>query len=260
MAPPLSIPVVAVVGSRHSGKTATTEIIVKGLVKKGYRVATAKHIHGSDFTIDTERRDTWRHAKAGAHMTIAVAAEELTTIRKVDTTRLSLCDITKDCEDNTDAMIIEGFRGLVAKDPAVPKIVTVKNGVEISEATRFFKPILAFAGEILETEKEESKIPVVSVAKQSRNLIAIIDKRISPIIAKRRETVASMSIEINCRQLQLNHYVQKVTRNVLLAILSTLKGAELEGNENIQIRIISPNKPTKQSSASSHRSLGAREK
>ena len=241
---PSGIPVIAVVGSRHSGKTAAVEAIVRELTKKGYRISTAKHIHGPNFTIDTEGRDTWRHTKAGAHITIAVAAKELTTIRKTDTTKLSLSDITKNCEDNTDAIVIEGFRGLVAQDPTVPKIVTVRNKNEIDEATQFFKPILAFAGEIPEAEEREQKIPIVNVTKQTANLIEIIDKRISPIIAKRRETTISTTIEINGRPLPLNPYVQKVTRNVLLAILSTLKGAEPRGNENIQIRITSPSEPT----------------
>jgi len=244
MTPLLPIPVIAVVGSRHSGKTAATEAIVKGLTSKGYRIATAKHIHGPDFTIDTEGRDTWRHAKAGAHITIAVATKELTTIRKMNTIKLSLSDITKNCDDNTDAIVIEGFRGLVAQDPTVPKIVTVRNKNEINEAIQFFKPILAFVGKIPEAEIEKQEISVVNIAKQREKLIEIIDKRISPIIAKRRETTVSTSIEINGKPLPLNPYVQKVTRNVLLAILSTLKGADPKGNENIQIRITSSNKPT----------------
>lgn len=241
---PSGIPVIAVVGSRHSGKTTAVEAIVRELTKKGYKVATAKHIHGPNFTIDTEGRDTWRHTKAGAHIAIAVAARELATIRKTDTTKLSLSDIIKNCEDNTDVIIIEGFRRLVAQDPTVPKIVTVRNKNEINEAIQFFKPILAFVGKIPEAEIEKQEISVVNVAKQREKLIEIIDKRISPIIAKRRETTVSTSIEINGKPLPLNPYVQKVTRNVLLAILSTLKGADPKGNENIQIRITSSNKPT----------------
>ena len=240
----LPIPLVAVVGSRHSGKTTATELIVKGLTSKGYRVATAKHIHGSDFTIDTEGRDTWRHTQAGAHTTVAVAAKELTTIRKIDTTKLSLADITRNYEEDSDIIIIEGFRGLVAQDPTVPKIVTVRNREEIDEATQFFKPILAFVGEIPEAKEGESVIPVVNVTKHAGNLIEIIDKRISLAIEKRRVTTISTTIEINGKPLPLNPYVQKVTRNVTLAILPTPKGTNAKGTENIQIKITNPSKPT----------------
>jgi len=37
--------------------------------------------------------------------------------------------------------------------------------------------------------------------------------------------------------LPLNPYVQKVTRNVLFGVISTLKGATIEGDENIFIKI-----------------------
>ena len=55
---PLGVPRISVVGSRHSGKTATVEAIVRELTGRGYKVATAKHIHDANFTIDTEGRDT----------------------------------------------------------------------------------------------------------------------------------------------------------------------------------------------------------
>jgi molybdopterin-guanine dinucleotide biosynthesis protein B len=242
MTPLLPIPVVAVVGSRHSGKTTTTEAIVKGLASKGYRVATAKHIHQPNFTIDTEGRDTWRHAKAGAQTVTVVSENELATIEKVDTTKFVLNDITGNCGNSTDVMVIEGFRGLVAQDATVPKVVTAKNKAEINEALRVFKPILAFSTLLREQEIGTSQIPLVDVRKKPEKLVEIVDARVSPIIRKRRETQDSVDIEINGEALPLNPYVQKVTRNVLLSIVSTLKGTNIKGNENIQITITNTRK------------------
>jgi molybdopterin-guanine dinucleotide biosynthesis protein MobB len=240
-----AIPVIAVVGSRHSGKTTTTEAIIKGLVKKGYKVATAKHIHQKNFTIDTKGRDTYRHTKAGAQTTIAVAQKELTTKTKTNTTKLTLKDITHNIPNNTDIIIIEGFRGLIAQDLTVPKIVTAKNKTEINEALQVFKPILAFSTPLNKQETTTSKIPQVDVLKNPEKLTEIIDQRISPIIKKRRETQETTNIEINGQTLPLNPYVQKVTRNVILSIITTLKGTNIKGNENIQIQITNPNKPAK---------------
>jgi molybdopterin-guanine dinucleotide biosynthesis protein B len=239
----LSIPIIAVVGSRHSGKTTTTEAIVKGLTKKGYQVATAKHIHQPDFTIDTKGRDTWKHTQAGAQTTIAVAQNELTTITKTDTTKLTLKDITRNIPNNTEIIIIEGFRGLTAQDPTIPKIVTAKNKTEINEAQHVFKPILAFSTPLPKQKTDTTKTPEINVLKEPEKLINIIDQRTSPIIKKRRETQEAVNIEINGETLPLNPYVQKVTRNVLLGIISTLKGTNIKGNENIQITITNPNKP-----------------
>jgi len=244
MPPDLPIPMIAVVGSRHSGKTTTVAAIVKGLTAKGYKIATAKHIHQSAFTIDTEGRDTWRHAQAGAQTIIAVAPNELTTIKKLNTAKLTLDDITENSEDNIDIIIIEGFRSLVAQNLTIPKIVTVKNKEEIDEATRIFKPILAFTGVLPQTEPSTQQIPLIDIKNEPEKLTKIIDKRIGPIIKKKQQTTITTSIHINGHTLSLNPYVQKVTRNVVFGVISTLKGANIKGTEDIQIKITNPNEST----------------
>lgn len=241
MPPTPAIPIIAVVGSRHSGKTATVETIVHGLVQKGYRVATAKHIHQPDFTIDTKERDTWRHAQAGAQTIIAVATKELTTIKKMNTAKLTLIEIIQDCTDNTDAIVVEGFRELVAQDLTIPKVVTVKNTQEIEEATVTFKPVLAFAGRTSQAEASKLRVPLVDITREPGKLIEIICKRVEPIIRKRRENENSLGIYINGKPLPLNPYVQKVTRNILFGVLSSLKGTSVKGDENVQITITSTN-------------------
>ena len=60
------VPVIGVVGRKDSGKTVIIESTVRALTRKGYRVATAKHVNQKGFSIDTEGKDTWRHSVAGA--------------------------------------------------------------------------------------------------------------------------------------------------------------------------------------------------
>jgi len=179
------MPIIAVVGSRRSGKTTTVEAIVQGLTEKGYIVATAKHVHEADFTIDTKGKDTWRHAQAGAKTILSVAPNELTIIKKVDTTEYDLSVLVEQCEEEADILILEGFRKLVAKNLSIPKVVTVKTVKEASETSKYFKPILAFAGSA-KIEKENLKIPKIDILKEPQKLIEIIDKRVGPIIKKRR--------------------------------------------------------------------------
>ena len=233
----ISTPILSVVGSQGSGKTTAVETIVRGLKRKGFNVATAKHIHGADFTIDMKNKDTWRHAQAGAHIVISVAETELTIIEKVNTAKYTLSDITQNCENNIDIIIMEGFRKLVAQDLTVPKIVTVKNKDEITGAVQVFKPILAITGSISKTEIGEQKIPYVDAIKEPEKLLELVEKRFTPIIHKRRDSKEALSINVNGKILPLNPYVQKVTRNVLFGVISTLKGATIEGDENISIRI-----------------------
>jgi len=240
MPPTIPIPIIAVVGSRKSGKTTTVEVIVRGLAKKGYRVATVKHIHEPNFTIDAKGKDTWRHAQAGAQTTVGVSTNELAIIKKANTTKYTLNDIIQNCEDNTDIIILEGFRKLIAQDQTVPKVVTAKNKEEIRDAQETTKPILAFTGPIQKSDAAKLTVPYIDILTEPKKLTEIIDKRVAPIIQKRRESKETLSIKINGKIVPLNPYVQNVTRSVLFAIVSTLKGVSIKQDENVQITLTSP--------------------
>jgi molybdopterin-guanine dinucleotide biosynthesis protein B len=169
--------VVAVVGSKKSGKTKTVEALVRGLTKQGYRVATAKHVPEQEFTVDTKGKDTWLHAQAGAKTTVIVAPKELTTIRKIDTRTLALQEIVHTCENDIDVVILEGFRSLVERESAVPKIVAAKNLQEATDASKQFDPIIAFTGPIASSEK--LGIPTVDVLTEPEKIVAIVEKQLS---------------------------------------------------------------------------------
>jgi len=206
------------------------------LTEKGYRVATAKHIHEAGFTMDTRGKDTWRHAKAGAKIILSVAPNELTIIKKVDTTRHDLNTLVEHCEKEADILILEGFRELVAKDLSVPKVVTVKTVKEASENLAYFKPILAFAGSA-EIEVVGLKIPKIDVFKQPKKLVEIVDKRVGLIIKRRRALKGTIDIQVNKKTLPLNPFAKKFVRSVVLSMISTLKEATIKGDENVFIEI-----------------------
>ena len=232
----LPMPIVSVVGSRQSGKTATVEALTRGLTEKGYRVATAKHIPETDFTIDTKKKDTWRHAQAGANIVFSVAPKELTVIRKLDTAKLDLDFLVQQCENEADVLILEGFKKLVAKNQLIPKIVTIKNTAEFAKTQKTFAPILAFEAPS-SIRVKELRIPIVDAREEPRKLVEIVDKRIGPIISKRKTEKDELDIRLNERTLPLNPFVQQYVRNVVLAMLSELKTAKIKGDENISIRI-----------------------
>lgn len=232
------MPIIAVVGSRGSGKTTAIEALVRGLTKRNYRVATVKHIHQADFTINSIGKDTWRHAKAGASITISVAPKELAIIKKGDTTKYELSEILQYCEDEVDVVVLEGFRRLVKQDPLVPKVVAVKTADEVAETSKYFKPILAFVGSI-STPAEKAEIPYVDVLQEPQKLVDIVEKRIASMVKKKRELQERLKIRINGKPLALNLFVQKIMRNVILSMISTLKGTTIRGNESIFINIVS---------------------
>ena len=231
------MPIIAVVGEAKSGKTTALEAITQGLTKKGYRVATARNIPETDFTIDTKEKDTWRHAEAGAKIVMSVAPNELTIIKKVDTAKYDLNDIIKNLsDDEVDVLILDGFRKLVAKDLLVPKIVAVKTVKEADEALRLFEPILLFTAPT-KLNIKKSKIPKFDAVKEPEKLIEIVDRRIGPIIEKRRTSRETLKIQVNEKTLPLNPFVNKFVRNVVLAMISTLKETAVKGDEDIFIEI-----------------------
>jgi len=228
------MPIIAVVGSKKSGKTTAIETLVQGLTKRGYTVATVKHVPEPDFTMDTKGKDTWRHAKAGAKAIISVAPNELTVIKKADTTKYSLNQIIKNCEDDAEIIILEGFRKLIGQDPTIPKIVTVKTTDEILEASKYFKPILTFVGSI-STETNKLKIPYVNMLKEQEKLADLVNEKIAALVEKKRKHKEKIKIQVDEHVLPLNPFVQKIMRNTILGMISTLKDASIKGEEDISI-------------------------
>jgi molybdopterin-guanine dinucleotide biosynthesis protein B len=168
--------VIAVVGSKSSGKTTTIEALTKELTGRGYKIAVVKHIPEPDFTIDTAGKDTWRFALSGAKTIISVASDEIATIEKVKAKDFPLKEILQKCKGH-DIVFLEGFKKFVAGKKHIAKIVVVGSAKEVSEATKNFKPILAFTGPY-SAEKLNLKIPYVDVLKNPEKIADIVEKAV----------------------------------------------------------------------------------
>jgi molybdopterin-guanine dinucleotide biosynthesis protein MobB len=168
--------VIAVVGSKKSGKTTTIENLIKELTERGYKVAAIKHIAEPDFTIDTAEKDTWKFAKAGAKTIISMAANEIATIEKGTTESVSLEKLLKKCRGN-DIVFIESFKKHVALKKNIPKIVITKSKKEATDAQKTFKPILAFSGPH-STKTLDLTAPYADGLKNPQKLANIIEKAI----------------------------------------------------------------------------------
>jgi molybdopterin-guanine dinucleotide biosynthesis protein B len=169
--------VIAVLGSKKSGKTTIIERMTKELSKRGYRIAVVKHVPEPNFTIDTRGKDSWRFAQAGATTIITVADNEIATIKKKPIQSLSLDEILQKCRDD-DAVFLEGLRNLTARNRRVGKIVVVKSSEEASEASEAFESILALAGPC-SVGILDLKVPCVDVFENPKKLADIIQKFIN---------------------------------------------------------------------------------
>ncbi|UCD26923.1 MAG: molybdopterin-guanine dinucleotide biosynthesis protein B [Candidatus Bathyarchaeota archaeon] len=228
--------IVAVVGSKKSGKTTAVETLVNGLTNKGYKVATVKHIPETHFTIDAKGKDTWRHSRAGAQTVMSVAPKELALIKKVDTTKYSLKQIIAGCRNDAEIIILEGFKKLVGQNPQVPKVVAAKTTSEALGASEHYTSILSFVGPI-QKEATKLKIPYVDVLKEPEKLVNLVDHEAAVLDRRRRKRKEYVRIEIDERVLSLNPFVQEIIRNTIVGMISTLKGAAFKEEKKISITI-----------------------
>ncbi len=168
--------IIAVVGTKKSGKTSTIETLIGELSSRGYKVAAIKHVPEPDHTIDTPGKDTWRYAHAGARTVVSAAAYEIATVEKIPLETVSLDELVKRCK-GTNLVFVEGFKKQVSKRKDLPKIVVVKNAEEVSSAIRVYKPIVAFSGSY-STTKLDKEIPYANALENPRKLADIVENTI----------------------------------------------------------------------------------
>lgn len=165
--------VIAVVGTKKSGKTSTIETLIRELSSRGYKVAAIKHVPEPDHTIDTPGKDTWRYAQAGAKTIVSAATHEIATVEKIPLETVSIDNIVKRCEGN-DIVFVEGFKKQVSKRKDLPKITVVKNAEEVGNAIRVYKPIVAFSGPYSTTQLNK-EIPYANALKNPLKLADIVE-------------------------------------------------------------------------------------
>ena len=228
--------IVAVVGSSNSGKTTAVEVLIKGLSEKGYKIGSAKHIPDPEFTIDTEGKDTWKHARAGADTVLSVGQNELAVINRVDTTKFDLRQIVAEFSDETDIIILEGFKRLVGEDSSIPKLVTVNTVYDVKAAIDGYKNILAFIGLTANNEMGIG-IPFIDALKEPENLVDLVNQKLEVLVERKRQREEKITIHVNEELLPLGDFVQDILRNTILAMVSSLKGVKIKGEEKVSIFI-----------------------
>lgn len=179
----LTVLVVAAVGVSGSGKTVTLEYLISQLSREGFKIGSIKHVHHMGFTMDREGTNTWRYAKAGSKVIVAISPEEIDIIKKTQMALNDLDSIIALLEnENLDIVFIEGFHSLIAKRQDIPKIVTAKdeNGLDQTlEGTA--DPIIAIAGVVAENiaGKAYRDIPIIKIPEEGQKLVDLIKNHLA---------------------------------------------------------------------------------
>ena len=115
------IPVISIVGHSDSGKTTFLEKLIPVLTSKGCRVATIKH-HVHDFQTDREGKDSYRHKKAGALISMIASPRKIALVQDLDR-ELTVEEIVSRYVRGVDLVITEGY-----KREEWPKIEVYRTG------------------------------------------------------------------------------------------------------------------------------------
>lgn len=109
------IPIISIVGKSNSGKTTLIERLIPELIRRGWRVGTIKHnMHG--FEIDHEGKDSWRHKKAGARMTVLASPHQVAMVEDTEID-YDIGELRDRYIHDVDIILVEGYK----KNP-YPKI------------------------------------------------------------------------------------------------------------------------------------------
>lgn len=103
--------IISIIGYKKTGKTTLVEKLVKALKNYG-PVGTIKHIN--EHNINEPHTDTWKHARAGADVVVAVTPKELVKFSWNNNLMDALDELSN---AGMDFAIVEGF-----KDSKLPKI------------------------------------------------------------------------------------------------------------------------------------------
>ncbi len=130
-----SPPVVSVVGYSGSGKTTLLEKLISEFKHRGYAVGTIKHdVHG--FEMDRPGKDSWRHKKAGASVTVISSPYQIGMVRDVDHDHR--VEELVALLPNMDIILTEGY-----KKENLPKLEVFRSAVHKAPLFKGDKSLLA---------------------------------------------------------------------------------------------------------------------
>lgn len=150
-APAKTVPIVSIVGKSDSGKTTFLERLIHALTARGWRVATVKH-HVHEFDIDVPGKDSWRHAHAGAVMTMVSSPVQFASIRQVGR-EFTLTELAEQAAGaGADILLAEGYK------------TTATARIEVSRRSRS-EELISSADELLAlvTDNSALRLPGVEV-------------------------------------------------------------------------------------------------
>jgi len=253
--------VVNVVGrGRGTGKTSIIEQMTRKLSDKNFQVATIKHI--STETFDTPNKDTWRHFKAGVTSVVALTSGEIIHIKRTE--KPNLAQAIELIGEEVDIVIVEGF-----KDSVYPKILVGEKSSDVNNLLQNLENVISISGTLstdpYEIEKISCDVPIFKV-EELLQLIEemLMDEKIKKLpglnckscgydsclemskailrgVASiddcKTLTNADVKLIIDNERIHLSPFPRDFIRNVVIGMIKSLKGVELDNANFLELKI-----------------------
>jgi len=209
-------PIVSIVGKSKSGKTTLMEGLIRELKSRGYRVGTIKHTPRG-MTFDVLGKDSWRHIQAGSEVTAISSPDKVVLIKPV-TPALTLDEIAHLIGEDCDIILTEGL-----KQDSAPKIEVHRR--EVGPPLSAVKKLIAIAtDEPLEIKTRQFSLQDI------KGLADLLEKG---FIKPQRER---FSLSVNNVPVVLSSFPEEIVSNVLLTMVSCLKGVGEVRSLDISLR------------------------
>lgn len=226
--------IIGIYGYSKSGKTTLIENLVKELSKK-YKVATIKHISEKNFSIDKEGKDTFRHRKAGASLTVAFSGNETAFIFE----RMKFEEVLKAIENfNFDLIMLEGFKGKKIKKIAIGGIKKKQNTIFRWKIGNSIGEILFFIEQRIKEERIYEKLPKLNCKKCGFDCFGFAKQ-----VAKGKKkfencyyfSEINIELRVNKKEIPLGKFTKEIIAKTLKGMVSSLK--EVKKVREIELRV-----------------------
>jgi len=212
------------VGSSGSGKTRLLSRLIPELKKRGHAVAVLKHCpHG--FSLDPEGKDSRRLFEAGAD-SAALVSSDMTAVFRRDGKIADFKALARLYFSNIDILLVEGGRAI----RGLRKIEVLGEGERHQPKTRVGELIAVVADRQVKGDRPVFRHSQV--------------KGISEFLEDQPEEVEqSISLHVDGIPVPLNAFVQKVSANIMLSLVRSLRGIK-DNPKKITFTVIEGGKET----------------
>ncbi len=190
--------VFGIYGNSDTGKTTLIVKLVEQLVKEGYLIATIKQTKKA-ISMDTKRKDTWRHHGAGAELVVfsSICETDFLLNKSMSTSEIIRRITEFGCYD---LILVEG-----ADDPDIPKI------------------------QIGAGKKRENTI--ASYEDNFNEILKIIKREL-----KMKPSLQHLCITVNGRNIPLTDFPEQIITNTVVGMLGSLKDVQNIKEFTIQLK------------------------